>query len=118
MNFHRVIPMLATFAICAAPAFADALSTPVTYNPGARSSRFQQRVQHLKEQIDMAESKGLLSPDQVSKFKADHQRLAAAVEQATAKGMTTTDDLSLEKDVTSVHHYLHQAINTPQPAAK
>jgi hypothetical protein len=31
-------------------------------------------------------------------------------EQSKKNGMTTADDLALEKEVTSMHHYLHYAI--------
>jgi hypothetical protein len=99
------------------PALAD-LSQPITYKWTANPQRFEKRLTHLKEQIDMAESKGWLTPDQVAKFKADHARVAGMEQAWAAKSYPTTESEPIEKETTALHHWVHSAIATgSQPPA-
>ena len=94
----------------ALPAYAgDCLSTPVTYTPIPDISKFKKRIEHIKNQTENAESKGWLSSSEASNFKSEAEKLAGEEKNTGPKASKDKMD-ALEKEVTRVHHELHQAI--------
>ena len=92
------------------PAFAgDCLSTPVTYTPKPDISKFKQRIQHIKDQTSNAETKGWIDASTASNFKTEADKLSSQEKSTGPKASKDKMD-SLEKEVTRVHHELHQAI--------
>lgn len=99
------IPM----ALSALPAMAD-LNQPISYKWTANKARFSDRIRHIQEQIDLGQSKGWLTADQVAKFKADYDRELAMEQDWQSKGCPDSGIEPLEKEVTATHHFLHAAI--------
>lgn len=87
----------------------DCLSTPVTYTPIPDVNKFDQRIKHIKDQTENAESKGWISATDASKFKSEYERLAQA-EQSTGVNAPKDKVDALEKDITKVHQELHTTI--------
>lgn len=111
-------------AVLSMPAQAGSMDTPITYKWTANKDRFAQRIKFIGEQIELGQSKGWLTADQVSKFKEDYNRINSAEQSWQGQGCPEAGREPLEKDVTAVHHYLHEAINatyartSAEPAAK
>ena len=87
----------------------DCLSTPVTYTPKPDVSQFKQRILHIKNQAEKAESQGWLDAAQASKFKSEYERLTKLEQAAGPKASNAKKD-ELEKDLTQVHQELHSTI--------
>ena len=104
--------MAATMAVTmGSAAFAGALDTPVTYTPAPNITKFRQRVDHIKNQTEKAQSEGWITSEQASKFMEDYNRLdGKEKELQSAKSYSDEDRVAMEKDVTAVHHNLHLAI--------
>lgn len=92
-------------------ALAGALDTPVTYTPAPNITKFRQRVDHIKNQTEKAQSEGWITSEQASKFMEDYNRLdGKEKEMQASKSYSDEDRVALEKDLTAVHHNLHLAI--------
>jgi hypothetical protein len=92
------------------PALAS-MDEPISYKWSANKGRFAQRIKHIQEQIDMGQSKGWLTEEQVAKFKADFAKINEMEQEWQRKGCPQAEEEPVEKQVTAVHHYLHEAIN-------
>jgi hypothetical protein len=111
---YLLLAGLATCTLAAGlPASAsDAMNQPFTYTPAPTLSRFEERITHLKEQTALAESKGWITGDQATQFKANFEKVSGLYDAAKQHPKAVVDENDLEKQVTGLHHDLHSAIAT------
>lgn len=104
-----LLTVAAGLSVGATPVLAD-MNQPITYKWTANKARFSDRIRHIQEQIDMGQSKGWLTADQVAKFKAEYDKEVAMEQDWQSKGCPDSGIEPLEKEVTATHHFLHAAI--------
>lgn len=103
------ITVAAGLSLSTLPVQAD-MNQPITYKWTANKARFSERIRHIQEQIDMGQSKGWLTADEVAKFKGEYDKEAAMEQDWQSKGCPDSGIEPLEKEVTATHHFLHAAI--------
>lgn len=111
LRLHSVLMAASMVVSMGTAALAGALDTPVTYTPAPNITKFRQRVDHIKNQTEKAQSEGWITSEQASKFMEDYNRLdGKEKEMQASKSYSDEDRVALEKDLTAVHHNLHLAI--------
>lgn len=79
--------------------------------------KFRQRLDTYREQIQMGETKGWLTADEVARFRQEHARLEELEDKTRTGGYQKADVDNLEAQITKFNGDLHKASNKPAAAA-
>lgn len=86
-------------------------TSTITTESTLRSPQFMKRLSNMAEQINLAESRGWLTSDELSSLRSEQSRLSSLLDSSNVGGLTKTEIDELERNWTSFNQQIQAELH-------